>query len=160
MNEYQIGQQVIHCRDGLAVVVGNTSMADKDYYIVKTVRGTGENIYVPVDRADQIIRFLMSVEEADKLVNFIKTIPMEFNPNTKQRRDAIKKRLLSGDIKDGAYLFKQLYFYKTSNDGSIKYGALDIDMLSFAANNLLDEFAISYKKNRDEIEAFIFDKIK
>ena len=160
MNEYQIGQQVIHCRDGLAVVVGNTSMADKDYYIVKTVRGTGENIYVPVDRADQIIRFLMSVEEADKLVDFIKTIPMEFNPNTKQRRDAIKKRLLSGDIKDGAYLFKQLYFYKTSNDGSIKYGTLDIDMLSFAANNLLDEFAISYKKNRDEIEAFIFDKIK
>ena len=160
MNEYQIGQQVIHCRDGLAVVVGNASMADKDYYIVKTVRGTGENIYVPVDRADQIIRFLMSVEEADKLVDFIKTIPMEFNPNTKQRRDAIKKRLLSGDIKDGAYLFKQLYFYKTSNDGSIKYGALDIDMLSFAANNLLDEFAISYKKNRDEIEAFIFDKIK
>lgn len=160
MNEYQIGQQVIHCRDGLAVVVGNTSMADKDYYIVKTVRGTGENIYVPVDRADQIIRFLMSVEEADKLVDFIRTIPMEFNPNTKQRRDAIKKRLLSGDIKDGAYLFKQLYFYKTSNDGSIKYGALDIDMLSFAANNLLDEFAISYKKNRDEIEAFIFDKIK
>lgn len=160
MNEYQIGQQVIHCRDGLAVVVGNTSMADKDYYIVKTVRGTGENIYVPVDRADQIIRFLMSVEEADKLVDFIKTIPVEFNPNTKQRRDAIKKRLLSGDIKDGAYLFKQLYFYKTSNDGSIKYGALDIDMLSFAANNLLDEFAISYKKNRDEIEAFIFDKIK
>jgi RNA polymerase-interacting CarD/CdnL/TRCF family regulator len=160
MNEYQIGQQVIHCRDGLAVVVGNTSMADKDYYIVKTVRGTGENIYIPVDRADQIIRFLMSVEEADKLVDFIKTIPMEFNPNTKQRRDAIKKRLLSGDIKDGAYLFKQLYFYKTSNDGSIKYGALDIDMLSFAANNLLDEFAISYKKNRDEIEAFIFDKIK
>ncbi len=160
MNEYQIGQQVIHCRDGLAVVVGNTRMADKDYYIVKTVRGTGENIYVPVDRADQIIRFLMSVEEADKLVDFIKTIPMEFNPNTKQRRDAIKKRLLSGDIKDGAYLFKQLYFYKTSNDGSIKYGALDIDMLSFAANNLLDEFAISYKKNRDEIEAFIFDKIK
>ena len=160
MNEYQIGQQVIHCRDGLAVVVGSTNMADKDYYIVKTVRGTGENIYVPVDRADQIIRFLMSVEEADKLVDFIKTIPMEFNPNTKQRRDAIKKRLLSGDSKDGAYLFKQLYFYKTSNDGSIKYGALDIDMLSFAANNLLDEFAISYKKNRDEIEAFIFDKIK
>ena len=69
MSDYQIGQQVIHCRDGLAVVVGNTSMADKDYYIVKTVRGSGENIYVPFDRADQIIRFLMSAEEADKLKN-------------------------------------------------------------------------------------------
>ena len=160
MNNYQIGQQVIHCRDGLAVVVGNTNMADKDYYIVKTIRGTGENIYVPVDRADQIIRFLMNEKEADELVAYIKTIPMEFNPNTKQRRDAIKKRLLSGDIKDGAYLLKQLFFFKIQNDGSIKYGALDIDMLSFASNNLLDEFAISYNVDRDKIEEFIFNKIK
>ncbi|MBO4856569.1 MAG: CarD family transcriptional regulator [Bacilli bacterium] len=160
MNDYKIGQQVIHCRDGLAVVVGSTNMADKDYYIVKTVRGSGENIYVPVDRADQIIRFLMSSEEADKLIAYIKTIPLEFNPNTKQRRDAIKKRLLSGDVKDSAYLFKQLFFFKAQNDGSIKFGALDIDMLSFASNNLLDEFAISYNKNRDEIEEFVFAKLK
>lgn len=160
MNDYQIGQQVIHCRDGLAVVVGSTNMADKDYYIVKTVRGSGENIYVPVDRADQIIRFLMSEKEADKLVAYIKTIPLEFNPNTKQRRDAIKKRLLSGDINDCAYLFKQLFFFKTANDGSIKYGALDVDMLSFASNNLLDEFAISYNVDRDQIEEFVFNKIK
>ena len=160
MNNYKIGQQVIHCRDGLAVVVGSTNMADKDYYIVKTVRGSGENIYVPVERADQIIRFLMTEKEADELVNYIKSIPLEFNPNTKQRRDAIKKRLLSGDIKDGAYLFKQLFFYKTSNDGSIKYGALDIDMLSFASNNLLDEFAITYGKDRGQIEEFIFNKLK
>ena len=160
MSDFKIGQQVIHCRDGLAVVVGNTSMADKDYYIVKTVRGSGENIYVPVERADQIIRFLMTEEEANKLVEYIKTIPLEFNPNTKQRRDAIKKRLLSGDVKDNAFLLKQLYFFKTLNDGSIKYGSLDVDMLSFASNNLLDEFALSYKKNRDEIEAFIFAKIK
>lgn len=160
MNNYTIGQQVIHCRDGLAVVVGSTNMADKDYYIVKTIRGSGENIYVPVDRADQIIRFLMSEKEADQLVAYIKTIPMEFNPNTKQRRDAIKKRLLSGDIKDGAYLLKQLFFFKKQNDGSIKYGALDIDMLSFASNNLLDEFAISYNVDRDKIEEFIFNRIK
>ena len=160
MSNYKIGQQVIHCRDGLAVVVGSTNMADKDYYVVKTVRGSGENIYVPVDRADQIIRFLMSEKEADQLVAYIKTIPMEFNPNTKQRRDAIKKRLLSGDIKDGAYLLKQLFFFKEQNDGSIKYGALDIDMLSFASNNLLDEFAISYNVDRDKIEEFIFNKIK
>lgn len=160
MSNYKIGQQVIHCRDGLAVVVGSTNMADKDYYVVKTIRGSGENIYVPVDRADQIIRFLMSEKEADQLVAYIKTIPMEFNPNTKQRRDAIKKRLLSGDIKDGAYLLKQLFFFKEQNDGSIKYGALDIDMLSFASNNLLDEFAISYNIDRDKIEEFIFNKIK
>jgi hypothetical protein len=33
-------------------------------------------------------------------------------------------------------------------------------MLSFASNNLLDEFAISYNVDRDKIEEFIFNKIK
>lgn len=160
MNNFKKGQQVIHCRDGLAVIVGETVMADNNYFVVHTVRGSGENIYVPVARAEQIIRFLMTEKEAEELVSFIKSIELDFNPNTKQRRDAIKRRLLSGDVRDNAYLFKQLYFYKTLNDGSIKYGPLDIDMLSFASNNLLDELAISFGKNRDEIEEFIYKKIK
>ena len=125
-----------------------------------TFRGDGENIYVPIDRAEKIIRPIMSQQEAEELIEYIKTIDIEFNTNTKQRRDAIKKRLLSGDIKDGAYLLKQLFFFKEQNDGSIKYGALDIDMLSFASNNLLDEFAISYNVDRDKIEEFIFNRIK
>ena len=160
MKDFKKGQQVIHCRDGLAVIVDETVMGDKNYFVVKTVRGDGENIYVPLDRADAIIRFVMSEEEASKLIDYIKTIELDFNPNTKQRRDAIKKKLLSGDVKDAAYLFKQLYFYKTLKDGSIKYGPLDIDMLSFASDNLLDEFSISFKKNRDEIEAFVYSKLK
>ena len=159
MNNFKKGQQVIHCRDGLAVIIDETVMADKSYFIVHTVRGSGENIYVPQDRAEQIIRFVMDEKEANKLLDFIKTIELDFNPNTKQRRDAIKKRLLSGDVKDCAYLFKQLYFYNTLKDGSIKFGQLDIDMLSYASNNLLDEFAISFGKNRDEIEEFIYKKI-
>ena len=160
MKDFKKGQQVIHCRDGLAVIVDETVMGDKNYFIVKTVRGDGENIYVPLDRADAIIRFVMSEEEALKLIDYIKTIELDFNPNTKQRRDAIKKRLLSGDVKDAAYLFKQLYFFKTLKDGSIKYGPLDIDMLSFASDNLLDEFSISFKKHRDEIEEFVYNKLK
>lgn len=160
MKDFKKGQQVIHCRDGLAVIVDETLMADKSYFIVKTVRGDGENIYVPFDRADAIIRFIMNEKEAEELLAYIKTIELDFNPNTKQRRDAIKKKLLSGDVKDTAYLFKQLYFYKTLNDPSIKFGPLDIDMLSYASDNLLDELAITYKKHRDEIEPFIYNKIK
>ncbi len=159
MSSFRKGQQVIHCRDGLAVIVDETLMAGNSYFIVRTIRGAGENIYVPIDRADQIIRFLMTEKEAEELVNYIKTIELDFNPNTKQRRDAIKRRLLSGDVKDNAYLFKQLYFYKTLNDGSIKYGPLDIDMLSFASDNLLDELAISFNKSRDAIEEYIYKKL-
>ena len=158
MSDFKIGQQVIHCRDGLAVVVGNTSMADKDYYIVKTVRGSGENIYVPVDRADQIIRFLMSAEEADKLIAYIKTIPLEFNPNTKQRRDAYKRRLASGSVEDIAYLYRQYYLYN-KNPENVKLGPADVDMLEYATNILLDELALTYQVDREQVDKLVVDKI-
>ena len=91
-----------------------------------------------------------------------KKIEKEFNTNTKQRRDAYKRRLSSGDVKDIAYLYKQLYFYHLiggENNSEIKLGPVDIDMLSYAENMLLDELAITYAIPREEIKAFVEKKI-
>ena len=153
------GDRVIHCRDGLAIVVDDTIIAGNEYFVVKTVRGGGENIYVPIDRAAAIIRPLMAQKEADELINSIKNIQPEYNNNTKQRRDSLKRRLMSGSVNDIAFLFKQLYLYKTANDPGIKYGPVDLDMLQYAADNLLDELAISYDVPRDEIEVFVYNKL-
>ena len=159
MVQYKNGDRVIHCRDGLAVVVNHTLIGEKEYYVVKTIRGGGENIYVPFDRAEIIIRPIMSKKEADELIEYMKGIEVEYNSNTKQRRDSLKRRLSSGDVKDIAHLFKQLYFFKTSIDHSIRYGPVDLDMLNYANNNLLDEFAISYDIDRDAIEEFVYKKL-
>ncbi len=159
MGVFSKGDRVIHCRDGLAIVVDDTIIAGNEYFVVKTVRGGGENIYVPIDRSAAIIRPLMTQKEADELINSIKNIQPEYNNNTKQRRDSLKRRLLSGSVNDIAFLFKQLYLYKTANDPGIKYGPVDLDMLQYAADNLLDELAISYDVARDEIEAFVYNKL-
>ena len=160
MNEFKKGQQVVHCRDGLAVITDETVVSDKEYFIVKTIRGGGENIYVSKERATSIIRPIMDQKTADELLKYAKTIEIEYNSNTKQRRDSLKSRLSSGDVKDVVFLFKQLYFYRTLDDGSVKYGPVDLDMLQFATNNLLDELSITYGKNRDEIEQFVYKKLK
>ena len=159
MGEFKKGQQVIHCRDGLAVIVDETEIAGNGYFIVKTARGGGENIYVPIDRAGVIVRPLMNEKEADELVEFMKSVSVEFNSNTKQRRDSLKRKLSSGNVHDIADLFKQYYFYKTSNDGSVRFGPVDLDMLEYATNNLLDELSISYNQPRDQIEQYIFNKL-
>lgn len=156
MSNFKKGQQVIHCRDGLAVIVNQTVIMDNGYFVVKASRGTGENIYVPIARADAIIRPLLNEKEALDLIKYIKDLEIEFNPNTKQRRDALKRRLGSGDVKDIAHLFKQYYLFKTSTDGSIRFGPVDLDMLQFATNNLLDELCLSLDKPRDEIEGYVF----
>ncbi len=159
MNDFHKGQQVIHCRDGLSVIVEQTVISDNPYFVLKAIRGGGENIYVSVERAAMSIRPLMTAEEADKLLKSAKAVEFEFNPNTKQRRDGLKRRLASGDVNDVVYLFKQYYYYKKNNDPSIKYGPVDIEMLEYASNNLLDELAIAYNKHRDEIEEFAFKKL-
>lgn len=156
---FEKGQLVVHCRDGLATVSDETTLGDKEYFIVRTLRGGGENIYVPKDRSESIIRPIMSEKKAEELIAYIRTVELEYNSNTKQRRDSLKRRLMSGDVNDIAYLYKQLYFYKTQTDGSIKFGPVDLDMLNFASNNLLDEFAVVYKKDRNEIEDFIDKKL-
>lgn len=160
---FKINDSVIHCREGLSVIVGSKDMNGKEYFLVSVKHNSGETIYVPVDTASSIIRPLMNKKEADSLLSFIKKIEKEFNTNTKQRRDAYKRRLSSGDVKDIAYLYKQLYFYNLiggENNTEIKLGPVDIDMLSYAENMLLDELAITYSIPREEIKAFVDKKIR
>lgn len=160
---FEINQSVIHCREGLSTIVSISNINGKDYFLVSANNSNGETIYVPVDSANNIIRPILSNKEADEVLKFIKGIKKEFNTNTKQRRDAYKRRLASGDVKDIAYLYRQLYFYNKiggENNTEIKLGPVDIEMLSYAKDMLLDEFAISYKVDRENIEEYIEKRIK
>ena len=159
---FKINDSVIHCREGLSTIVSMNNMNGKDYFVVSVNRNSGEMIYVPKETAENIIRPLMDKNEADELLKYIKKIKKEFNSNTKQRRDAYKKMLSSGGVKEIAYLYRQLYFYESiggENNTEIKLGPVDIDMLSYAENMLMDELSITYDVNRDEVKAFIQKRI-
>ena len=155
---YKINDAVIHCREGLSTIVAMNNMNGKDYFLVSVNRSSGETIYVPVDTAENIIRPLMNKREADDLLKYIKKIKKDFNSTTKQRRDAYKKKLSSGDVKEIAYLYRQLYFYEKiggENNTEIKLGPVDLDMLGYAENMLMDEFSLSYNIPRSEVKDFI-----
>lgn len=160
--EFKLGDLVIHCREGLSTIVGSKNMGDHDYFLVKVNHGDEETIYVPCDRAVDIIRHLMDEKEADELLKFVKSIKKDFNPNTKQRRDAYKKRLSSGDVKEIAYLARQLYFYDEMEEGNkeIKLGPVDMDMLGYAESMIMDELALTYKKPRNEIKDFVNQRVR
>ena len=163
MYMFKINDSVMHCREGLSTIIAINNMNGKDYFLVSVNRTSGETIYVPVETAESIIRPLMDKKAADELLKYIKKIKKDFNSNTKQRRDAYKKKLSSGDIKEIAYLYKQLYFYEKmggEENAEIKLGPVDIDMLSYAQNMLMDELALSYNIERDKIKAFVDKKVK
>ena len=160
---FKIDDTVIHFREGLSTIIAINNMNGKDYFLLRVNQtGGGETIYVPVETASNIIRPLMNQKEADELLKYIKSIKKEFNSNTKQRRDAYKRKLSSGDVKEIAYLYRQLYFYYEGGgeeNSEIKLGPVDIDMLTFAQNMLFDELAISYKVERTSIKEYIEKRI-
>ena len=161
MSDFSVNDEVIHCREGLSTIIGSKEMNGKEYFLVQVNRISGETFYVPVDSADNIIRHIMNVKQADELLKLVKKIGKDFNTNTKQRRDAYKKRLSSGDVKDIAYLYRQLFFYNKlgEDNGEIKLGPVDLDMLNYAKNMLLDELAISYKQSRESVEKYVEERI-
>ena len=161
MSDFNVNNEVIHCREGLSTIIGSKEMNGKEYFLVQVNRISGETFYVPVDSAGSIIRHIMNVKEADELLKLIKKIGKDFNTNTKQRRDAYKKRLSSGDVKDIAYLYRQLFFYNKlgADNDEIKLGPVDLDMLNYAKNMLLDELAITYKQSRESVEKYVEERI-
>lgn len=159
MSDFKVNDKVIHCREGLSVIDSVKTMCERDYFVVHSIGGDGEAIYVPIATAETIIRRLMTPKEADDLLSSLKAIDLEFNPNTKQRRDAYKKRLSTGDVKDIAYLYRQEHLCH-QNEDKVRLGPADLDMLGYAKKCLLDELALVYEIDREKIEEFALTKIK
>ncbi len=159
---FQINDKVIHCREGLSVISNQVEINGKKYFLVYAVGGNGESIYVPLETATSIIRSIMTPTKADEVVDFMKTVKPEFITNTKQRRDAYKRRLGSGNVLDLAYLARQLFLFHYLNEHGtlVKLGPTDIEMLEYASKVLYDEFALSYNIARDEIMEIIESRIE
>ena len=154
---YEINDKVVHSREGLSTIVNKTTMAGNEYFIIHADRGGGENIYVLVNNTTNLIRPIMNEEQAKEVINYMKSVEAEFISNTKQRRDQYKRRLLSGNVRDLAYLSRQLYFFNFYNEQGqlVKLGPTDVQMLKDAETILFDELALSFNVARDKIVDYV-----
>ena len=150
---FKVNDKVVHCREGLSTIVGETNIAGNDYFVVVSQKGERENIYVLKSRTENIIRPVMDQEQAQAVIDYMKTVEPGFISNTKQRRDLYKKKLLSGNVYDLAFLSVQLYFFNYLNSIGqvVKLGPTDLQMLKDAESILFDELAISFNIPREEM---------
>ena len=152
----------MHFREGLSLIAEIKEMEGLQYFIVQPLHAGGEMIYVPVARADAVIRPIFDKNNMPELVIYMRNIKPEFFSNTKQRRDVFKRKLGSGDIKDLAYLTMLLYFYQHPEEleTPVKFGPADVDMLKYANRTLYDELALSLELPRDQVEEYVIQEIK
>ena len=154
---FEIGQQVIHYREGISVIESTTKINNLDYFVVSSSINKDERFFVLIDKTENIIRPLMNEDEAKEVIKFMATIQPDFIKNTKQRRDCYKRCLTTGKAKDLCYLYKQLYFFRTFNERGeeVKMGPSDLQMLEQAKKMLLNELVISLSSNLADVEASI-----
>lgn len=159
---FKINDKIIHFRDGIATIVGKTTMGDKEYFVIHTESSPDANIYVATTNTTNVIRPIMTKAEASSLLKSLKKIEQETFNNTKQRRDFYKKKLLSGNVEDLLYLTGQLYYYDYSNAHGkiVKLGPTDLQMLKDAKKVLFDELLISLNKNEKYIDKFFLSLLK
>lgn len=158
---FKVGDVVIHYRDGLSEIVGTTEMNSNEFFLLRAKRGGDVKIYVPVNRATQIIRPVMDVENADGLLKYMATLTETFIANTKQRRDDFKRRLASGNIYDIAILchLYHLACILQQIPENVKLGQMDFEMLTTAKNILYDELCVTYGVNLEELDKLIAQRI-
>ena len=161
MYMFKVNDKVMHFRDGLAIIKKETVFNGETYFIIELTREGGETVYVPKEKAIAVIRPISSKKEGIELIAYIKTIEPEYITNTKQRRDSFKRRLGSGDIKDLAYLARQLYFFHHPEilDIPVKFGPADVEMLKHASNTMYDELSLTFKIKRELIEDKVLEMI-
>ena len=159
---FNVNDKVIHSREGLSTIVGTANMGGNDYFVIHADRGGGENIYVLINNTGTLIRKIMNKDEAMEVIKYMKTIEAEFIANTKQRRDIYKRKLLSGNVLDLAYLSRQLYFYYYYNENGqpVRLGPTDIQLLKDAETILFDELAISFDVPRDQVCDYVSNLLK
>ncbi len=159
---YKVGDIVIHKREGISKIVDTAVMSGKTYYLLEAKRNGGEKIYVPLDSIDNCIRPIMDVKSADDVLKYMSSVTKDFIANTKQRRDNFKRKLISGNIYDIAYLVMQLHLYLlclNDNYEGVHFGPTDIEMLTVAKNILFDELAHTYNLNNDDVANFVNQKL-
>ena len=154
---FKVNEVVVHYREGIANICDRVTLNGVEYFVLKAKRGDDISIYVPVEKAFSIIRPVMDKENAIGILRYMKSMEVEFNANTKQRRDDFKRRLISGDIFDIAYLVKQLYLYESADElpPKVKFGPVDFDILKTAQHMFLDEMSISLDVDRENVGPYI-----
>ena len=159
---FKVNDTVVHYRDGVAKIVGKTLMSDNEYFVLNVKRIGDISVYVPLNKAENVIRHVLNIEQVDELIKYAKEIPENFVSNTKQRRDEFKRRLASSDVHDLIYLCKLLYLFKTLPQlpEGVKFGPMDVEMLYDAHNRLFDEFAVIFNIERELIERHIIERSK
>ena len=164
---FQVNDLIVYGNHGVCKVenVGtlSISMADKQkqYYTLRPVYQHESVIYAPVDNNKTIMRFVLSKEEVEDLIQDIPNIESAWVGNERERETQNRTALQTCDCRELVKIIKTLYNRKKSRiqDGK-KVTVVDEKYFRQAEEQLYGELAFALEMPKDEVGAYIADSIE
>ena len=164
---YKIGDKVID-KNGKIFEIGTTTEKDfgngpSKYFVLKPVFpydfNQGYRCFVPVEKADSILRPVMSKEEALALIDSLKTLESYPEVNPRERKVYFQSVISSGSRKDICRVIKTLSEYKEVRKKNNKpLSDFDHKLLNNLLSLFNDEVSLALGISVDNVNRFIRDR--
>ena len=163
---FQAGDVIVCGTHGVCRVekVGplSSAVADRDrlYYTLKPLYERGSVVFTPVDNEKMVIRPVISREEALRLIDGIRDAEALGIEDERKREENYKTALKSCRAEELVKMIKTINVRKRSRAARGKK-ATDADSryVKLAEDYLYGELAISLDLERDQVKAFIRERI-
>ena len=161
---FKSGDYVVNSNNGICKIDGtvtmNTPNGNKEYYLLIPLNEPSAKIYIPVDVADQRIRYAMNKEQAIQLINDIKSIHETYIENEKEREKVYKAAISSCDPQKLVGIIKTLYLRRLEREQSGKRNTVvDERYFKLAENQLHSELSFALQVEKEQVIQMITQSI-
>lgn len=143
--------------------ISKLKMMDKEevYYILHPVREAKETLYVPVRKADESLRPVMSKEEAMKVIEELPDIEPLAIQDEKMREREYKSAFHSDDCRARVRIVKELYQRKRQRTSvGKKMASSDMETMSMVERSFEEELAAALEIQTEEVKGVIEEILK
>ena len=163
--EYKKQDFVVHWSGKVCRIdeISKLKMMDKEevYYIMHPVREMKETIYVPVRKAGESLRPVMSREEAMRVIKELPDIEPLTIHDEKMREREYKSAFHSDDCRARVRIVKELYQRKRERTSiGKKMAASDVETMSMVERSFEEELAASLGIRTEEVKEVITETLK
>lgn len=163
--EYEKQDYVVHWSGKVCGIeeISTLKMMDKEdvYYIMHPIREIKETIYVPVRKAKESLRPVMSKEDAVKVIKELPDIEPLAIRDEKMREREYKEAFHSGDSRARVRIVKELYQRKRERTSAgKKMASSDAETMSMVERSFEEELSAALGIRTEEVKDVIAETLK
>ncbi len=161
---FRVGEFIVCGTNGICKIVDISKLdfagSDREYYVLEPVYGKGGRSFLPTDNTKVVARTVINKKEALALIDEIPSIEKISATNDKLREEKYKEFVGSGDCRNLVSVLKTVYSRKQERIAQgKKTTATDDRYFKMAEDNLYSELSFALKKDKDEMEDYIGERI-